>query len=703
MLNRVFNFTRRREEPQAFEPRKRTMATTWYGRSTAEATEPATCVAGKAEDADGLGVTPLADCASEVPSATPIQESALTLDQMTLAIEDGLLMVFGPEGDPVPPQAFADAAAVRPEALLSLPDGVAAPASRVAAVLGVQTRGRLDGAGHGAEWILTMLQEQDWPEAESEDTLRAERASCVLTAERGELTVASDSGGFRIVDVAPLSVTGDALGLFLGDDAPISVAGLIGLKRQEDAPHTASGTQPDTGEQAGDDARAGQTGLDHLALRGTIEVRPDGLWLGVPGFAAHGGGVHLARWATSAPNGPVVSAVLTDGRAARLADLISFGVAAGNAIDAGRGAESQEVAAGEHDQAPVGAASLLAASGEDPGLSTDREGGGPSDPLFRDGPGDGRHDTFPFATAELGSDPGDHIAPYEQAAPIDSASELAGSDMPATITGDHAQAAARVGGGTVAASPSSGRQTGERQVDIDPADPPEQGNRPADSASGPNDVEQADVDPESILLVVIRGVPEDALLSAGIRDDDGSWSLGPLDLPSVMISLAPRGSDGGTCGEAQVVDGDLNITGIALAEDGSLVAFSETVPLSHYLEDPAGNPAEVHDVAAQPAADPASAPAPCGIPLEVDSAAWAGERFDALVIRDVPAGVSLSAGTYDPAVNAWVLRPQDLSALAVLPPAGLRADFTVTLMGVALRPGDTNAARVLARLPVVLA
>ena len=60
-------------------------------------------------------------------------------------------------------------------------------------------------------------------------------------------------------------------------------------------------------------------------------------------------------------------------------------------------------------------------------------------------------------------------------------------------------------------------------------------------------------------------------------------------------------------------------------------------------------------------------------------------------------------GAYDAAINGWVLMPHDVSGLAILPPADLREDFTVTLLGVALRPCEANAVRVLARLPVTLA
>jgi hypothetical protein len=50
-----------------------------------------------------------------------------------------------------------------------------------------------------------------------------------------------------------------------------------------------------------------------------------------------------------------------------------------------------------------------------------------------------------------------------------------------------------------------------------------------------------------------------------------------------------------------------------------------------------------------------------------------------------------------------MIQLQDLATLAILPPPDLRADFTVTLIGIALRPGDANAVRVLASLPVTIA
>ena len=51
--------------------------------------------------------TPVGEPAGAATSGAPVEDAGLPLEQMRLAIEDGLVMVFGPENDPVPPYAFA--------------------------------------------------------------------------------------------------------------------------------------------------------------------------------------------------------------------------------------------------------------------------------------------------------------------------------------------------------------------------------------------------------------------------------------------------------------------------------------------------------------------------------------------------------------------------------------------------------------------
>ncbi len=434
------------------------MTSTSFGQPRPEDGDLATFIV---EDAEP-GATPFGALGAAAPSARPpVEGPGLALGQMRLAIEDGLLMAFGPERDPVPPHAFAAAAAAHPDARLALPDGTTVPASRAAAVLDAQSLGRLGKPEQGNAWILAMLREGAAPEPASEDQLRAEQGA---GAPGSHPTVAADEGSIA---------AGAASG---GDRATSS---------EHDVPAAAE----------------------------------------------------------AAPPTP-------------------------------------------RDEVPA-----------------------------------------PFRSPQAG---------VERAA----------------------------------------------------------------------EARRADLDPDSMVLVVMHGVPADARLSTGVRDDDGSWSISPLDLATVTISLAPRGAGPGD-GDAEPrgVDGDLSITGIAIAEDGELVAMSETVPLADYLGDPAvGAPAPARDAApARPAGDAASAAEPRMIALELNPPALAGGAFDALVIRDLPVGARLSAGAHDPAIDGWVLRPQDLSGLAILPPPELRADFTVTLLGIALREGEPNAARVLARLPVRLA
>jgi hypothetical protein len=79
-----------------------------------------------------------------------------------------------------------------------------------------------------------------------------------------------------------------------------------------------------------------------------------------------------------------------------------------------------------------------------------------------------------------------------------------------------------------------------------------------------------------------------------------------------------------------------------------------------------------------------------------------GGPLDAVIVRDLPAGVTLSAGTYDPAITGWVLLPHQLSELSVIAASDQSPEFIVTLLGVCLRPGGEERPRVLARVPVII-
>jgi hypothetical protein len=204
VLNRVFGFIRR-QEPEAFPPRKRSMADSCFGRPDPATPELDTFIEDPLPPGAPLLPTaqqpvatppraghllpplrkqvaaPIPAAREEAPaslggppgtarSGMPAEAAGLPLEQMRPRIEAGRLVVFGPGGEAVPPYRFAVAAAARPNALVPLPDGTTAPASRIAAVLGAQILGRLGEAEQGADWITAMLRDGSQPEAGDQTT-----------------------------------------------------------------------------------------------------------------------------------------------------------------------------------------------------------------------------------------------------------------------------------------------------------------------------------------------------------------------------------------------------------------------------------------------------------------------------------------------------------------------------------------------------
>jgi hypothetical protein len=255
--------------------------------------------------------------------ASATEAPAISLAKVSLKIEDGLLMAFGPEGDPIPPVAFLPMAAEQPDAEIALADGSTAPAQRVAAVLDAQARGRLarqhgDRTG-GEAWIKAMLGVGPQPVLAAAAELRGEDRTCELTIFGRELMLAIPGGwGFLIADAAPADQAAATVGLLLADGQALSVKDLVERLRME-------AVQRPPGDAPAPDAEAGashQAGVVHpfaeVVLPGcAIERTDDGLLLELPAV----GTVRLANLDRDVPTGPRVSIVLRDGRAAGLADV----------------------------------------------------------------------------------------------------------------------------------------------------------------------------------------------------------------------------------------------------------------------------------------------------------------------------------------------------------------------------------------------
>jgi hypothetical protein len=477
------------------------------------------------------------------PQGTDLPEVALT--RASLNIEDGVLMAFGPEGDPIPPAAFAAAAAGQPDIEIVCGGHGSVRASKVVAVLEAQARGPLSSAHGdrvgGERWILAMLGLGPQPEVASEAELGGERRGCELTAFGRELMITMPSGrSFLIAEASPAHRTEAAAGLSLDDGQAVSVGDLVARLR---------------GRHQQDRSPAGRAGAELGLPDCAVQSAGDALLLQLPSI----GVVRLALLGSADGAGPRVSIFRANGEPAGIAEVI----------------------------AELGHARSAVAHPAGSGLP----GKGSSSP--------------PPARPALDGGAVDWKA---AAAPAIAATVL----LPVGLPGG------------------------------------------------------AGLDAERVVVVVIAGVPQGALLSAGIDNGDGSWTLSPQDLAGLTLRPPTGYSE----------DLALKVTALTVENfEGELAGASETIRVSF---DP-GAPIAL-------AIDPAV--------LQAD-----GPGLNALVLRDLPEGATLSAGTYEPAIDGWVLLPRQLPGLTLTAPAG-HAAFTLTVMGVSLGAGGGGEAKVLARLPI---
>jgi hypothetical protein len=608
-----------------------------------------------------------------LPEATPAQreeaglgppapsEGTLDLGLVSAVIRDGLLMVFGPDGDPVPPQVFGAAAAEQPDAALRLADGAQVPAERVAAVLDAQIGGRLGGAGEDGDepWIRAMLGLAPQPQMAESDDLLAERCTVELVALGRELMITSQHGATFLIADARLR-TADSICVWVGSEGPVAPSDLVERLL----------------------AGAGENGAEaahELALPECHAwLEDDALMLDL----ATVGPVYLARLDDAGVAAPAASMFMANGEVATIDHLLS-------ALSGAVAPPATEQADFLPSPAPI--------------EETD-----PLPPPAAVGHADSLH---PPAAIE----PVVSILPptaIEEADPIPPPSAIDPLQASfATEQVDFLPASAAIGETDPLPAP-----TATEQADFLPS--PAAIQQP-DPLSPPAAIEYADplppsppqlmparprppvplpiglpdafaAAPDRVVLVVVRGLPEGASLSAGAPGGDGSWLCSPRDLPGVSLTLPP----------AWASELAVEITAIAVVSpEGELARAADTVRVLAPCAAAA---------APAPALEPASSvmvgPARAATPLELEAHLPSGAGlFDAWLVRDLPAGVTLSAGTYDPALDVWVLLPHQLPGLSMLTSGALPADFTLSLTGVSLH-GDRGARpRLVARVPVGIA
>ena len=211
-------------------------------------------------------------------------------------------MVFGPEGDPVPPQVFGAAAAERPDAEVRLVDGPRVRAERVAAVLDAQLSGRLgSGLGGDEPWIRAMLGLGPQPDMAGTDDLSAEACTLDVVVFGKELMITSQSGAtFLIADAR--ARTAESICVWVGSEGPIAPGTL--------ADRLLGG--------------AGQDGVERSPSEITMPgckawLEDDALLLDLPEI----GPVYLAHISDAGATAPAASLFTASGEVATINDLLN--------------------------------------------------------------------------------------------------------------------------------------------------------------------------------------------------------------------------------------------------------------------------------------------------------------------------------------------------------------------------------------------
>ncbi|WP_289078385.1 Ig-like domain-containing protein [uncultured Thalassospira sp.] len=162
-----------------------------------------------------------------------------------------------------------------------------------------------------------------------------------------------------------------------------------------------------------------------------------------------------------------------------------------------------------------------------------------------------------------------------------------------------------------------------------------------------------DADGSESLSITITGVPEDATLSAGTQNEDGSWSLDPDDLEGLTLTTP---SD---------FEGSIDLVVTATATDGT---DTNSVSVSRSIA--------VDDVANAPTLETsdASGNEDSAIALDIDAALTDSAETLTVTISGVPDGATLSAGT-DNGDGTWTLSPDQLEGLTITPPEDFSGTF----------------------------
>lgn len=185
---------------------------------------------------------------------------------------------------------------------------------------------------------------------------------------------------------------------------------------------------------------------------------------------------------------------------------------------------------------------------------------------------------------------------------------------------------------------------------------------------------------ETITGVVIRGVPDDASLSSGTKNTDGSWSLEPGQLEGLTLTPPADSND----------DFTLSVTTTATEPNGSTSSTTASLPIiiSGVADDPS--------LQTEDAAGKEDKP----IALDIGGALGDTDGSESLhfEISDLPDGAKLSHGTQQ-ANGTWIVNPADIDDLTITAPKNFSGEFDINVASVSTE-NDGDIARVEAPITV---
>ncbi|MFN0044006.1 MAG: beta strand repeat-containing protein [Alphaproteobacteria bacterium] len=197
----------------------------------------------------------------------------------------------------------------------------------------------------------------------------------------------------------------------------------------------------------------------------------------------------------------------------------------------------------------------------------------------------------------------------------------------------------------------------------------------------------ADTDGSEVLGdITVAGVPEGALLSAGTKNPDSTWTLKANDLAGLAIRPPAN------------VDATMNLTVSVAATEGENLASMTTSAAIRIAVQAVADAPQILLRDSSGSEDSAVALQIAAVLVDADGSEFLGP----VTIAGLPAGATLSAGTANPD-GSYTLAPSQLAGLRLLPPEGFDGAFALVVTAHSTEAANGDIAIATASLNVTIA